>query len=36
MIYTHRSIQVVGGEARETDDAVVVEDRFEPSSTTGP
>lgn len=29
MIYTHHSIQVIAGEARETDDAIVVEDRFE-------
>jgi len=29
MISTHRSIQVIGGTARETDDAVVIEDRFE-------
>ena len=30
MISLHPSIQVVAGEAREKDDAVVVEDRFEP------
>jgi FdhD protein len=29
MIHLHRSIQVLGGVARETDDAVVIEDRFE-------
>jgi FdhD protein len=29
MIHTHRSIQVIAGTARETDDAVVIEDRFE-------
>ena len=29
MIYTHHSIQVIAGVARETDDAIVVEDRFE-------
>lgn len=29
MIYTHHSIQVIGGQARETDDAIVIEDRFE-------
>ena len=29
MIQTHHSIQVIAGQARETDDAVVIEDRFE-------
>jgi FdhD protein len=29
MIHMHRSIQVIDGTARETDDAVVIEDRFE-------
>jgi FdhD protein len=29
MIHTHRSIQVIAGVARDTDDAVVIEDRFE-------
>ena len=29
MIHTHRGIQVTAGLARETDDAVVIEDRFE-------
>jgi len=29
MIYTHHSIQVIAGLARETDDAIVIEDRFE-------
>ena len=29
MIHTHHSIQVIAGQARETDDSVVVEDRFE-------
>jgi FdhD protein len=29
MISTHRSIQVIAGQPRETDDAIVVEDRFE-------
>ncbi|HSQ94293.1 MAG TPA: formate dehydrogenase accessory sulfurtransferase FdhD [Methanoregula sp.] len=29
MIHMHHSIQVVAGQARETDDAVVIEDRFE-------
>lgn len=29
MIHTHHGIQVVAGEARETDDAIVIEDRFE-------
>ena len=29
MIHTHHSIQVIAGKARETDDAVVTEDRFE-------
>jgi FdhD protein len=29
MIHHHNSIQVINGEARETEDAVVVEDRFE-------
>jgi FdhD protein len=29
MIHTHHSIQVIGGHARETDDAVIIEDRFE-------
>jgi FdhD protein len=29
MIYQHRSIQVIAGVAREADDAVVIEDRFE-------
>ena len=29
MIHTHHSIQVIAGKARETDDAVVIEDRFE-------
>lgn len=29
MIHTHHSIQVIAGQARETDDAVVIEDRFE-------
>lgn len=29
MIHTHHGIQVIAGVARETDDAVVIEDRFE-------
>jgi FdhD protein len=29
MISTHHSIQVIAGEPRETDDAIVIEDRFE-------
>lgn len=29
MIYTHHAIQVVDGKAKETDDAIVIEDRFE-------
>lgn len=29
MIHTHHGIQVIGGAARATDDAVVIEDRFE-------
>jgi FdhD protein len=29
MIHTHHSIQVIAGQARETDDAIVIEDRFE-------
>jgi FdhD protein len=29
MIYQHPSIQVIAGVARETDDAIVIEDRFE-------
>jgi FdhD protein len=29
MIHIHQGIQVIAGVARETDDAVVIEDRFE-------
>jgi hypothetical protein len=29
MIYTHHCIQVIAGQARDTDDAIVIEDRFE-------
>src|SRR5512138_1092014 len=29
MIHTHRSIQVTAGQAREIEDSVVIEDRFE-------
>ena len=36
MIHTHHSIQVIAGTARETDDAIVIEDRFVFYARSGP